>query len=193
VNNGEANARVVIRALSAWEVLINGERVSQATVIRYRILHALVLGDGQVMREDMFELLGWDHSDQQHAARFKQHVHMLRKKLGVHIDNASPISLTIGDDVYIDLWRFMRLAGDEHHTRDAARLIMGGKRPALLAPNLDEDHGLWSKMFTQFDAVVTTLTKTILQLEAGSAPNRRAYPDHARPRPPSPLPVAPQR
>jgi hypothetical protein len=166
VNDRATNARVEIRALGTWEVLLDGKR-RKATEVRYRILQALVLAQGQVHRDDLFELIGWGDGTGK-AGSFKTMVSALNQLPGITVQNGRIVTLEADEAASIDLWEFLRLAKDERTAVQAARLIAGGKRPRLLLPDVDERNDLWVETFDQFDAAADRLSALVGQVEAAS-------------------------
>jgi hypothetical protein len=142
-----------IKTLGGWRVTYNGKAALGGKNQKV-ILHALILGEGEVYRQDLATLIGESaRSANAKASKYPGVKNVLTKlrKYDLQIpDQEDPVILeTSQPQASIDLWEFFTHAEFGRHA-EAYELISEGQEPHLFAGADDPEHHVWRKTLRRF-------------------------------------------
>jgi hypothetical protein len=156
--------------LGGWRVTVDG-RPAATGAHQKIVLHALVLGRGQVDRGDLIELLPNDYLNLRARQQSLRNTLSKLRRLGLdvtHRDN--PVMMPLAQpNLSVDLWEFFAHADFGRH-EDAFRMIAAGEEPTLLPNDEDPENVVWSQTLQDFDAAKAKLTAAL----AASSDRRRS-------------------
>jgi hypothetical protein len=138
-----------VKVIGRWATDLDG-RAKELGSNERAILHALILSDGRIFRENLRVLLPETVRPRQHIDQaLRNTLDQLRDKYGLEIKGKNPVEMSRSQPrATVDLWRFLGLVERKDYA-EAYRMIEHAEE--LCVPEREPEEGLWKEVHDAFE------------------------------------------